>query len=236
MDSCLPRVPCTHWCEFSGGNCLRRLSTDAGETEAWEVRVGLLPLCPRLLLLPLGVPCRRRPASHEIGPKTGQFGGRSPPHLVREVQHRAREVRITKGYIYPRQGVNPRDVLERGGGVEGGFGWDNPPPWVPLWSPPKAGRNFFSLNPLGTEGTEAKFWLSASNIWKGRRGVHGGYPPPPPAVYGRSNTSMGSTHHTELLRWGGTTRGAHLPHPRPHITAAAAHFGPPAGPIDEALR
>ena len=41
------------------------------------------------------------------------------------------------------QPLGPRDVLEGGGGgVEGGggVGWDTPPPRVPLWSPPKAGR------------------------------------------------------------------------------------------------
>ena len=43
-----------------------------------------------------------------------------------------------------------------------------PPPMVPLWSPPKAGRKLLSLNPLGTEGAKAKFWLSASNTgWGG---------------------------------------------------------------------
>ena len=54
-----------------------------------------------------------------------------------------------------------------------GFGWDPPPPWVPLWSPPKAGRKLFSLNPVGTEGAEAKFWLSASNIGTGGGGGGG---------------------------------------------------------------
>ena len=37
----------------------------------------------------------------------------------------------------------PRYVLEEGGGR--GFGWDPPPPWVPLWSPPKAGRKILKL-------------------------------------------------------------------------------------------
>ena len=99
-----------------------------------------------------------------------------------------------------------RDVLERGeGGSEGGgggFGWDPPPPRVPLWSPPKAGRKFGTLNPVGAEGTEAKFWLLASNIGRGEGGGGegllggeggsrgGGVPPPPPTVYGRSNTSL----------------------------------------------
>ena len=74
-----------------------------------------------------------------------------------------------------------RDVLERGeGGGDlkgggGGFGWDPPPPRAPLWSPPKAGRKFVDLNPVGAEGTEAKFWLSASNIGRGEGGGGGGY-------------------------------------------------------------
>ena len=49
-----------------------------------------------------------------------------------------------------------------GGG--GGVGWELPPPRVPLWSPPKVGKNVLSLNPVGTEGAKAKIWLSASNI------------------------------------------------------------------------
>ena len=43
----------------------------------------------------------------------------------------------------------PRDVSEGGrglkGGAEGGVGWDPPPPRVPLWSPPKAGRKILKL-------------------------------------------------------------------------------------------
>ena len=56
---------------------------------------------------------------------------------------------------------------------EGG-GWDPPPPppRAPLWPPPKAGRKFSSVNPLGAE---AKLRLSASHI--GRGGGGGGLPP-----------------------------------------------------------
>ena len=45
---------------------------------------------------------------------------------------------------------------------------------------------------MSTEGAEAKFWLSASNIGRGGGGSRGegGVTPPPPAVYGRSNTSL----------------------------------------------
>ena len=46
---------------------------------------------------------------------------------------------------------------------------------LPLWSSPKAGHTFLGLNPLGIKGAQAKFWLSASNIGKGRGG--GGTPP-----------------------------------------------------------
>ena len=51
-------------------------------------------------------------------------------------------------------------------------------------SPLKAGQEFLGFNPLGTEGAEAKFWLSASNIGRGGgggggKGVQGGLPPPP---------------------------------------------------------
>ena len=78
------------------------------------------------------------------------------------------------------------------GGWEGGFGWDPPPPRVPLWSPPKPAQNFFILNLRGTEGTETKIWLSASNIGRGGGGSRGGGGGGlPPAVCGRSNTSLG---------------------------------------------
>ena len=102
---------------------------------------------------------------------------------------------------------HPRDVLEGGeggggseGGEGGGFGWDTPAPRVLLWSPPKAGRKFLNLNSLGTEGAEAKFWLSASNI--GRGGGGGGTPPPPPTVHGRSNTSLDYPVHRTVLHQG----------------------------------
>ena len=39
----------------------------------------------------------------------------------------------------------------------GGFGWDPPPPRVPLWSLSKAGPKILTLNPLGTEGAGANF-------------------------------------------------------------------------------
>ena len=71
-------------------------------------------------------------------------------------------------------------VGERGGSEgEGGFGWDAPPAMVPVQSPPKAGRKFLSSNPLGAEGAEAKFWLSAPNIGRGGGGAgpRGGYTP-----------------------------------------------------------
>ena len=32
----------------------------------------------------------------------------------------------------------------------GGFGWDPPPPRVPLWSPPKAGQKILALNRFDT--------------------------------------------------------------------------------------
>ena len=91
--------------------------------------------------------------------------------------------------------------LEWGG--EGGLAGPPHPPRVPLWSPPKAGRTFSMLNPLGTEGAEAKFWQSASNIGRGGRGC-GGVPLPPPAAYGRSNTSLPTGPTWGRLRvWGG---------------------------------
>ena len=75
------------------------------------------------------------------------------------------------------------ESLAHGGG--GGGGWDTPPPWVPLWSLPKAGRKVLSFNPLGTKGAEAKIWLSASNIRRGGGGGPGGGTPPPPSYGAR---------------------------------------------------
>ena len=74
-----------------------------------------------------------------------------------------------------------RDVLARGeGGSEGGggVGWDTPPLGSPYGPRPKAGRKFLGSNPLGTEGAEANFRLSASNIGRGGGGGGGGGTPP----------------------------------------------------------
>ena len=43
-----------------------------------EVRLAQLSLCSQVLLLPLGVPCRRRHAPYKIFPKTAEFRGCSP--------------------------------------------------------------------------------------------------------------------------------------------------------------
>ena len=61
----------------------------------------------------------------------------------------------------------PQGCIGRGGLRGGGWLARPPPPRVPLSSPPKAGRKFVSVNPLGTEGAVAKSWLSASNIGRG---------------------------------------------------------------------
>ena len=65
--------------------------------------------------------------------------------------------------------------LKEGGGGRG-FLLGPPSSLGPPWSPPKAGQKFFSLNPLDTEGAEAKFWLSALNIGSGGGGLGGGTP------------------------------------------------------------
>ena len=91
-------------------------------------------------------------------------------------------------------GFNPGFVPPQGMYWEegkGGFGWGPPPPRVPLWSPPKGGQKVLSSNPLGTEGAEAKLWLSASNIGRGGGGGGSmGRVTPPPPVCGRSNASL----------------------------------------------
>ena len=100
----------------------------------------------------------------------------------------------------------------RGGLKGGGLAGTPPPPWIPLWSPPKAGRRLLSFNPLGTE---AKFWPSASNIGRGggggKRG-EGGPPPPQGAVRrvversGRG-IEMCSAQGAEWQAWGGPWGG-----------------------------
>ena len=67
--------------------------------------------------------------------------------------------------------------IKKGGGGEGGVWLGTPPPVLrgsPCGPPSKGGREFRSVNPLGTEGAEAKVWLSASNIGRGRGGGLGG--------------------------------------------------------------
>ena len=80
------------------------------------------------------------------------------------------------------------------------MGWDLPSSQGPPVVRTRA-EQFRSLNPLGTEGAEAKIWLSASNI--GTEGGGGGSRRggSPPSSYGRSNTSLGGG--------GGRVRGPH---------------------------
>ena len=78
-----------------------------------------------------------------------------------------------------------RDVLERGEGVQkwrggGGGGLGPPSSYDPSMVPAEGGPKIFQL-PLGTE---AKFWLSASNIGRGGGGGSRG------GGDGRSNTSL----------------------------------------------
>ena len=100
---------------------------------------------------------------------------------------------------------------------EGGRGvWLGPPllPGSPM-VPAEGGPKLFNSNTLGTE---AKCWLSASNIGRGggggvQGGQVGGLRPPPPAVYGRSNTSPG----------GGGVSGTYR---RSNRTCSAGDHGP----------
>ena len=76
---------------------------------------------------------------------------------------------------------------------------------LPLWSPPKAGRKFLKRKSSWHRRRRSKILAVSLKHWKGRMGgggrrgfkgreVGGGgqgrYPPPPPTVYGRSNTSL----------------------------------------------
>ena len=116
----------------------------------------------------------------------GQRRGRrcpSPSPGAQDASHIEHPVR--QFYKHHPPWAGPRDVFERGGrGV-----WLGPP--VLPGSP--CGQTVVSSSPLGTEGTEANFWLSASNIGRGGGG-RGETPPPPPAVYNRSKTSLAGPH------------------------------------------
>ena len=104
-----------------------------------------------------------------------------------------------------------RGVLEGGGGRgggglkggRGGFRRDPPPPRVPLWSLPKGGRKFLKLKSSWHRRRRSKILAVSHTHYKrrgeGGRGVQGeggrgggvrGGTPPPPTVYGRSNTSL----------------------------------------------
>ena len=67
--------------------------------------------------------------------------------------------------------------IRRGGreGLKGGREvWLGPPSSQGPPMVPDVGQKNLSLNPLGTEGAKAKFWLSASNIGREGGGVVGG--------------------------------------------------------------
>ena len=140
-----------------------------------------------------GDPTRKGGRGVRVSPRGGgAHRGRKKRGLRVKSGVRRILLHVNGGMLWIGEG---RDVLEGGegvgmggGGSEGGGGLaGDPPPMVPAKCRPKI---FLSLNPLSTEGAEAKFWLSASNIGRGGwgGGVQGGDTPPPPAVYGRSNT------------------------------------------------
>ena len=57
-----------------------------------------------------------------------------------------------------------------------GVGWEPPPPRVPLWSPPKAGRKLLKLKSSWHRKRPSKFLGVSLKHWKGRKGggVRGG--------------------------------------------------------------
>ena len=81
----------------------------------------------------------------------------------------------------------PQGCIRRGGGgwwgLKGGRGrgvWLRPPPSLgPPMVPAEGGRRRLSLNPVGTEGAKAKFWLSATTLEaeEGGGSREGGHPP-----------------------------------------------------------
>ena len=124
-----------------------------------------------------------RPSLQRAQAKWRQSHGRAGSRRCREP---GPMTDVRQGYHVPRmrcgvvagegQGCTRRG---RGGGSEGGgggggFDWDTPPPWVSLWSLPKAGRKCSSVNPLGAEGAEAKFGCQPQTLEEEEGGSRGG--------------------------------------------------------------
>ena len=107
-----------------------------------------------------------------------------------------------RGQVSIRRGGGGGGGGLKGGRGGGGFGRTPPPPSVPLWSPPKGGRKFLKLKSSWPRRRRSKILAASFKHYKRRRqggrgskgrevgGVRGGTPPPP-RVYGRSNTSLG---------------------------------------------
>ena len=123
---------------------------------------------------------------------------------------------------HPRGGGYPppprRDVSEGGEGGRGG-GLGHPSSQGPCMVPAEGGPKFLSLNPLCTEGAEAKWWPSASNIGRGGRrgGVQGGGGTPPCVTFRLVVAPLrGPGHPPPLLR---------------RCTAVLIHHCPPPLPV-----
>ena len=101
------------------------------------------------------------------------------PHVCQCIRHspHLRFPSVTEWQI-AQHPPPPEGCIRKGGrGVWLGPPSSQGPPMVPA----EGGRKIFqSSNPLGTEGTEAKFWRSASNIERGGEGGPGGGVNPPP--------------------------------------------------------
>ena len=122
-----------------------------------------------------------------------------------------------KGQGSIRKGGEGGEGGSEGGREGGGFGRTLPPPMGLLWSPPKAGRKFLKLQSSWHRKRRSKILAVSLKHYKRRReggrgsmgrevrGVRGGTPPPP-TVYGRSNTSLPPPPHP---------RGAQQPYHSP---------------------
>ena len=96
---------------------------------------------------------------------------------------------------------------------------------VPLWSPPKAGRNFLNLKSSWHRRRRSKILAVSLKHYKrrreGGRGSKGrevgrvrGGTLPPPTVYGRSNTSLGAEVQLDSGRGGGLGQNPELHVPK----------------------
>ena len=164
------------------------LSLRIRSTRHWALRFIVHPCMGRLRIRFPSLTSVLKPESPETSEVpddvsvTGTELELDPPWLPKLYLRRRGEL---TSVLYPSAAHN--------GVPRGGFGWDPPPPRVPLQSPPKAWPEILKLKPSWRQRRRSKILAVSLKHWKGRRGggkegLWGGGAPP--TVYSRSNTSL----------------------------------------------